>query len=170
MSTTSNKISVHYLNSLLSLNDKDQNKILKVLCKIFKNIIDHPNNDKYKEINLIRMKRKLNNHADTIIDILLNTGFYTNFENNRQRLLFDMNYLDQIHNLYKQLLEISLDNVVSTQKTPDNSATSSRNQTHNDINTIISLQKYDENMVAIALAASNNDIQIALQYLQENSY
>eukprot|EP01084_Bolivina_argentea_P200250 342453_1 len=59
----------------------------KLLFKLFSNILIHPKNEKYANLDLSKISKKLN-HCSICLDIVINSGF--NKTNDGQRLIFDM--------------------------------------------------------------------------------
>ena len=79
--------------------NQDYEKGLKFIVKIFRKIINEPNNSKYQSLNYKKVINKLKNCKD-LIDLLYNAGF----SKSDDRLLFDINLLHTLKMIYDQLL------------------------------------------------------------------
>eukprot|EP01084_Bolivina_argentea_P025742 47867_1 len=75
-------------------------KDTELLQKIFKKIIDHPNDKKYSDINMTKLKKKMYN-TELFIDILNEAGFRPS--KNGSRLLFDDSN-SQLQSVYSNIL------------------------------------------------------------------
>ncbi len=64
-------------------------------------MLSHPNNKKYKNLNVRRIGEKLNT---SYINWLLNAGFHTSDDG--KRLIFNVEKLDQLKDVYNTLQEI----------------------------------------------------------------
>eukprot|EP01084_Bolivina_argentea_P104896 187801_1 len=74
---------------------------LKLIEKILKNILDHPQNPKYKDLNYIKIKQRLNN-SSTYFRWLNNAGFEPSMDNQR----FILNNMDKVKQVYSSLLVV----------------------------------------------------------------
>eukprot|EP01084_Bolivina_argentea_P289571 497270_1 len=95
------------LTSLSQLSEEDKQKGIKLILKIFDNIINHPHNLRYQNLNLSVIMRKLQK-SKTFIDLLCEVGFKKS--NDGKTLLFDMKLFNNLHMFKKQLLLTSTKN------------------------------------------------------------
>eukprot|EP01084_Bolivina_argentea_P207850 354546_1 len=71
-----------------------------ILLRILTNIIQHPKNPKYQDLNVSRITKKFDN-CSKALRILYDAGFYQSGDSNR--LLFDINKLNTLEALYVKL-------------------------------------------------------------------
>ena len=81
------------------------NEDTRLLLRILKKIIDHPNADKFKNIHMTRLTKKIFNYY-LCVDILKQAGFTTS--NDGLRLVFDEQQYDQLQAVYLDLLAMKI--------------------------------------------------------------
>eukprot|EP00483_Globobulimina_turgida_P013506 UN13531 len=67
----------------IEIQSMEHNKEVKLLKKLFENVLKNPNEKKFKDLNLSRLRAKLGK-CEILIDQLYNAGFYKS--NNGKRL------------------------------------------------------------------------------------
>ena len=93
-------------------------KDLRLLIKILTNIINHPNEQKYRDINAMRVK-KLFINGDECFQLLFHAGFQ--ISNNNERLLCNDPYFNRIKSLIQKLqsaLSATTETTIQPIKTP----------------------------------------------------
>eukprot|EP01084_Bolivina_argentea_P061782 112941_1 len=95
-------------------NFQEHEKHVKVLIVIFKNIRQNPNKDKYQNLNLNRIWKKLNK-CQSCIKLLCDAGFYKSGDD--KRLLYDTQKMDELTNLHQILSILLSDQHQSDKKT-----------------------------------------------------
>eukprot|EP01084_Bolivina_argentea_P305022 526890_1 len=78
-------------------------KSIKLLCTIFKNILDNPNHDKYRSLNLQKILEKFANNQ-AYVQLLYDSGF-TKTEDGK-RLIFDSQYLGKLKKISEQIISV----------------------------------------------------------------
>ena len=86
---------------------EEENKSIKLILRIINNIIQNPNNNKYKDISILRILNKLNNR-NKYINLLLKFGF--DKSNDGKRLIFNLNKLNKLKQLHQLLTHKSHNN------------------------------------------------------------
>ena len=82
---------------------KGTDRNLKIINNIFENILKHPNETKYRKLNMRRIMSKIGNDT-SYIQWLYNAGFYDT--HNGKRLSFDVDKISQLKNIRDMLQEI----------------------------------------------------------------
>eukprot|EP01083_Nonionella_stella_P083514 230988_1 len=82
------------------LPSKHHQQEIHVLVRIFHNILQHPNEGKYKDLNLKRVFNRLN-YCQICIDLLQHAGFIVS--DNGERLLFDPRNMTTLRNCHMVL-------------------------------------------------------------------
>eukprot|EP01084_Bolivina_argentea_P305736 528198_1 len=88
------------------LNERDK----KMILQIFQNILQHPNNDKFKNLNLNRIG-KLFSNQQICLQYLYDAGFYKS--NDERRLLHDKTKLNQLKQINQRVLCINLESITN---------------------------------------------------------
>eukprot|EP01084_Bolivina_argentea_P022421 41670_1 len=102
------------ISAISNLNHNEREHGLKLIYKIFNNILLHPNDAKYCSLNAIRLSQKLSHHT-IWFKLLINAGFYESKSDNR--LIFDsekLALLKHINNLclsYKWKQHYDIDDI-----------------------------------------------------------
>eukprot|EP01084_Bolivina_argentea_P010538 19640_1 len=82
------------LQSLGSITENARINSLRLILKIFDNILLNPKNDKYKRLNINTLSKKLLNHKKVWFQLLSQVGF--NETNDNTHLLFDMHQFSSL--------------------------------------------------------------------------
>eukprot|EP01084_Bolivina_argentea_P268224 455519_1 len=85
------------------------NTKIKLLCKIFENVLQFQNCDRYRNLNLSRIRQKLNN-CEFCMQLLKIAGF--SVSDNGKRLVFNVSDLSSLENIYQKLSLILNDKTV----------------------------------------------------------
>eukprot|EP01084_Bolivina_argentea_P006917 13073_1 len=93
MSTTKQNIS-----GIFNLVEPHRTTNIKLINKIFENIINHPTNKRFQDLNYEKISKKLHKSC---IDLLLNVGFVVT--SNNSRLKFKEKYLERLRDAHKLL-------------------------------------------------------------------
>eukprot|EP01084_Bolivina_argentea_P041818 77193_1 len=109
-----------------------------LLLKIFNNILENPLNEKYHNLNAIKVGKRL---SHCFMNILENAGFYMS---NNQRLIFDKSKLNELRNMRDLLLN--------------------EKSYHELLNELIEIG-FNEEPSSIALSQCNNDINESIKLL-----
>eukprot|EP01084_Bolivina_argentea_P081117 146903_1 len=80
---------------------KEEQKGIQLLIKILGNILAHPNEERYRNLNFVKVSQKLQK-CPGLMGILLKAGFHVT--SNRERILFDVNKLSEMEQIYQSLL------------------------------------------------------------------
>ena len=81
---------------------RDRAKYVKLLLKIFNNIINNPSNEKYRNLNFNAINKKINSNK-LCLNILNHCGFYKSPDGNR--LLFDSKNINKLKRIKLLLLQ-----------------------------------------------------------------
>eukprot|EP01084_Bolivina_argentea_P285146 488916_1 len=126
----------------LKIRDPAYQNGIKLLHKIFLNIIKNPNKQKYQDLKTKIICQKLEK-CDILLQLLLQSGF--NKSNNDQRLIFDVTKLDYIKDVNKQLFQFTC-----------------LIKLHEGTKQLVSMG-WEENKARIALATSRFDVQTVIK-------
>eukprot|EP01084_Bolivina_argentea_P234612 394979_1 len=77
---------------------------LVLTLKILQNVINHPQNNKYKNLNLNRISNRLGK-SHKYLQLLLQAGFQ--YSNDKKRLIFDPKYSHKLLTVYDLLIDFS---------------------------------------------------------------
>ena len=78
-------------------------KKLKIIGSIFKNVIQNPNESKFKRLNIKRLSTKLGHSSSSYFNWLYNAGFYTSKDD--KYLIFDDKHSIALKAIHSRLIK-----------------------------------------------------------------
>eukprot|EP01084_Bolivina_argentea_P306065 528806_1 len=90
------------------LNDIEREKSRNLLIKICKNILNEPNNEKYRDLNFMKMSKKFAK-CTICMELLLSVGFEKSIDGQRLKLnnTTELNKLHTLHNKLTNVTEVT---------------------------------------------------------------
>eukprot|EP01084_Bolivina_argentea_P306064 528805_1 len=90
------------------LNDIEREKSRNLLIKICKNILNEPNNEKYRDLNFMKMSKKFAK-CTICMELLLSVGFEKSIDGQRLKLnnTTELNKLNTLHNKLTNVTEVT---------------------------------------------------------------
>eukprot|EP01084_Bolivina_argentea_P101864 182562_1 len=77
---------------------------LKLISKIIENILDQPNQPKYRSLDIMQLSKKFKN-TEIWFDVLLHAGFCKSSDNCKLKIILDKNQLLQLDSIHNALIE-----------------------------------------------------------------
>eukprot|EP01084_Bolivina_argentea_P160094 278808_1 len=136
-------------------------KLIKLLRKIFTNIIENPNEQKYKEIILKKLKNKTE-YPELLINILKNAGFIINVDGTECTFNDKLNELQLKHKLLISFLKCTNDNnhIIDISEEKQNPQ-----QTKSLILSKLLGMGFDERICSFAIEICNDNLNDAIQFI-----
>lgn len=119
----STKTADECLSEIWQLSIDDRTKPIKLINKIFSNLINNPNDDNFKDINFEKVQQKLST-SQSFIDLLLIAGFV--IHPNQKRLYFDDQKRNNLLDTHKLLQHKLSNNLIPSSPTDTNTNNSNK--------------------------------------------